>query len=69
MAIVEAIVAMAHGIGAQVIAEGVETREQLEALGRMGVRHAQGYLVGQAAPMDKVLSGEAARWQERAAAG
>ncbi|MGN6513381.1 MAG: EAL domain-containing protein, partial [Lysobacteraceae bacterium] len=61
MAIVEAIVAMAHGIGAQAIMEGVETREQLEALGRLGVRHAQGYLVGQAAPVDEVLSGEAAR--------
>jgi len=69
MAIVEAIVAMAHGIGAQVIMEGVETREQLEALGRLGVRHAQGYLVGQAAPVDAVLSGEAARWRERAATG
>jgi EAL domain-containing protein (putative c-di-GMP-specific phosphodiesterase class I) len=69
MAIVEAIVAMAHGIGAQVIAEGVETREQLDVLGRMGVRHAQGYLIGQAAPVDKVLSGEAARWQERVATG
>ena len=69
MAIVEAIVAMAHGIGAQVIMEGVETREQLEALGRLGVRHAQGYLVGQAAPVHEVLSGEAARGLERAAAG
>lgn len=69
MAIVEAIVAMAHGIGAQVIVEGVETREQLEALHRLGVRHAQGYLVGQAAPVAEVLSGEAARGLERAAAG
>jgi len=62
-------VAMAHGIGAQVIVEGVETREQLDTLGRLGVRHAQGYLIGQAAPVDAVLSGEAARWRERAAAG
>jgi EAL domain-containing protein (putative c-di-GMP-specific phosphodiesterase class I) len=61
MAIVEAIVAMAHGIGADVICEGVETREQLERLRELGVRYAQGYLVGQAQPAMAVLSGEAAR--------
>ena len=59
MAIVEAIVAMAHGIGAQVIMEGVETREQLAELRRMGVRHAQGWLVGKAAPAEAVLAGTA----------
>src|SRR5690606_27821945 len=44
MAMVEAIVAMAHALGAQVICEGVETREQLDRLRAMGVEHAQGYL-------------------------
>jgi EAL domain-containing protein (putative c-di-GMP-specific phosphodiesterase class I) len=61
MAIVEAIVAMAHGIGADVICEGVETREQLQRLRELGVRYAQGYLVGQAQTAAVVLSGEAAR--------
>jgi EAL domain-containing protein (putative c-di-GMP-specific phosphodiesterase class I) len=61
MAIVEAIVAMAHGIGADVICEGVETREQLRRLRELGVRYAQGYLVGQAQTAAVVLSGEAAR--------
>jgi len=61
MAIVQAIIAMAHGIGAQVVMEGVETVEQLERLRQMGVRYAQGYLIGQAAPTAAVLSGEAAR--------
>jgi diguanylate cyclase len=61
MAIVEAIVAMAHGIGADVICEGVETREQLQRLRELGVRYAQGYLVGQAQAAAVVLSGEAAR--------
>jgi len=41
--------------------EGVETVEQLERLRQMGVRYAQGYLIGQAAPTAAVLSGEAAR--------
>ena len=65
MAIVEAIVAMAHGIGADVICEGVETREQLQRLRELGVRYAQGYLVGQAQPATAVLSGEAARNGEK----
>jgi EAL domain-containing protein (putative c-di-GMP-specific phosphodiesterase class I) len=60
MAIVQAVVAMAHGIGADVVAEGVETREQLQALHAMGVRYAQGYLVGEAQAAARVLSGEAA---------
>jgi EAL domain-containing protein (putative c-di-GMP-specific phosphodiesterase class I) len=61
MAIVKAIVSMAHGIGAAVIVEGVETHEQLQQLRAMGVRYAQGYLIGQAQPTAAVLSGEAAR--------
>lgn len=64
MAIVTAIVAMAHGIGAQVVVEGVETREQLQRLRAMGVRYAQGYLFGEAQPAAKVLSGEAAAFSE-----
>jgi len=58
-------VAMAHGIGADVICEGVETREQLQRLRELGVRYAQGYLVGQAQPAAIVLTGEAARNGEK----
>ena len=69
MAMVEAIVSMAHAIGAKVICEGVETREQLERLRQMGVEYAQGYLIGKAAAAEAVLSGEAAQVGEAAAAG
>jgi EAL domain-containing protein (putative c-di-GMP-specific phosphodiesterase class I) len=69
MRMVEAIVAMAHGLEAKVICEGVETREQLQRLRDMGVEYAQGYLIGQAVPTDEVLSGEAARVGEAAALG
>jgi EAL domain-containing protein (putative c-di-GMP-specific phosphodiesterase class I) len=69
MAIVEAIVAMAHGLGADVVCEGVETKEQLQRLRELGVRYAQGYLIGQAAPAAAVLSGEAARLGVAAASG
>ncbi len=61
MTIVEAIVTMAHAIGARVVMEGVETHAQLARLRAMGVRYAQGYLIGQAAPVAAVLSGDAAR--------
>lgn len=64
MAIVRAIVAMAHGLHAEVIMEGVETREQLAHLRTLGVRFAQGYLIGQAQPAEAVLSGEAARFSD-----
>lgn len=68
MKMVEAIVAMAHALDAKVICEGVETREQLARLRELGVEYAQGYLIGQAAPTGAVLSGEAARAGEAAAA-
>ncbi len=67
MAMVEAIAAMAHGIGAAVICEGVETGEQLQRLRELGVRYAQGYLIGKAQPTSAVLSGEAARFVDQAA--
>jgi EAL domain-containing protein (putative c-di-GMP-specific phosphodiesterase class I) len=68
MKMVDAIVAMAHALDAKVICEGVETREQLARLRELGVEYAQGYLIGQAAPAGAVLSGEAARAGESAAA-
>jgi len=44
-AIVTAIVAMARSLGVDVIAEGIETPEQLEALKRLGCHRGQGYLL------------------------
>ncbi len=38
------IVALAHALGVDVVAEGIETREQRDALGRLGCTHLQGYL-------------------------
>ncbi len=43
-AIVEAMIVMAHKLGQQVVAEGVETRGQLERLAQSGCDFAQGYL-------------------------
>ena len=49
-AIVKAIVSLAHDLGMEVIAEGVETRAQLEALRALRCRRGQGFLFFEAAP-------------------
>ena len=42
--LVNAAIAMAHGLGLGVVAEGVETKEQLQLLATQGCEFAQGYL-------------------------
>jgi len=49
-ALSEAIVVMAHKLGLQVIAEGVETQAQLDLLAGMGCDFAQGFLYSRAIP-------------------
>jgi EAL domain-containing protein (putative c-di-GMP-specific phosphodiesterase class I) len=50
-AIISSIVTLARGMKMSVTAEGVETREQLEALRSLGVNYAQGYLLGRPVPL------------------
>jgi diguanylate cyclase (GGDEF)-like protein len=46
VAIVKAIIAMAHSMGMKVVAEGVETREQMDFLAEQLCDQAQGYFLG-----------------------
>jgi diguanylate cyclase (GGDEF)-like protein len=48
--LLESIIGMAHGLGLSVIVEGVETRQQLEALEALGADEVQGYLTGRPVP-------------------
>lgn len=50
-AIVGTIIAMAHGLNLDVIAEGVETEEQRQLLLMNGCTHYQGYLFGKPLPI------------------
>ncbi len=59
-AIVKAIVELAEALELKVIAEGVETRDQIERLGQIGAMHYQGYLFSRpvsAGAIDDLVAG------------
>ncbi len=48
--VIATVVELAHKLGLRVVAEGVETEEELAAVGAMGCDEAQGYLLGRPGP-------------------
>ena len=52
--VVDAIIQLAHGLGMTVIAEGVETVEQHQELGRLGCDSCQGFLFSPPMPLDSL---------------
>lgn len=55
--LIEAIINLAHGIGARIVAEGVERESQLEWLKARGCDFVQGFLVGRPVPPDQIVPG------------
>lgn len=53
--LVSTIVRLARRIGATCVAEGVETKEELEAVEKLGVDYVQGYLFSRAVPLEHAL--------------
>lgn len=56
--LVTSTIAMAHGLGLEVVAEGVETPDQLKFLTDRGCEMAQGYLLGRPLPVDQLRLAE-----------
>ena len=50
--LVASLVRFASETGAEVLAEGVETRDELDAVRALGVRFGQGYFLGRPAPLE-----------------
>ncbi len=55
-AIVQAVATLARQTGLDVVAEGVETEQQAQALRDCGVVHAQGFLYARALPSDELVA-------------
>jgi len=54
--LLSAIIELGHGIGMTVLAEGVETREQVEFLEAFGIDQMQGYFWGRPEPIPHVVT-------------
>ncbi len=53
-AIVESVISMAHALGLRVVAEGIETEDQLEALAALGCDLGQGFYWSPARPAEEL---------------
>jgi diguanylate cyclase (GGDEF)-like protein/PAS domain S-box-containing protein len=68
--IVRAIVGLAHNLGMDVTAEGVETPQQIASLSALHCQHAQGYFFSRPVPAEEaerlIMNGPPAFWNEGA---
>ena len=54
-----------RAVGATLVAEGVETEADLQALARLGSVHGQGYLLGRPGPLEEALAPRPHRFERR----
>ena len=54
--LVSTIIAMSKALGKEVVAEGVETKEQLQLLIELGCDYIQGYYFSKPLPIEKLQS-------------
>jgi EAL domain-containing protein (putative c-di-GMP-specific phosphodiesterase class I) len=66
--VIQAIIGIARGFDLHVVAEGVETEQQLSALRAQGLREMQGYLLGAPMTADEMTSLLSRPWKQQAAA-
>lgn len=59
--IVEAVIHLGHNLGLSVIAEGIEAKQQVATLARLGCEDGQGYLFGRAMAFHQTLNHVAAQ--------
>ena len=55
-AVVQAVTGVADALGLDVVAEGIETDDQLEICRSLGCRYGQGYLLGVPAPAAEMVA-------------
>ncbi|MFW5710886.1 MAG: EAL domain-containing protein [Spirochaetota bacterium] len=55
-AIVQAIISMSHAVGMKVVAEGVETKAQVEYLKAVGCDYIQGYYYSKPLPLNELIT-------------
>jgi EAL domain-containing protein (putative c-di-GMP-specific phosphodiesterase class I) len=69
MAVVKAIVGLAEGLDLKVVAEGIETKEQAEALRALHCIYGQGYRFARPLTADQVMSSIAGEVTKARSAG
>ena len=52
-ALIASLCALAGKLGAEVVAEGIETEAELDTMRRLGVHYGQGFLLGRGRPLDE----------------
>jgi EAL domain-containing protein (putative c-di-GMP-specific phosphodiesterase class I) len=57
LALATSLASFARAVDVDVVAEGIETKDQLEAVVELGLRHGQGFYFGVPAPLDAALAG------------